>query len=163
MADAPAAQPPAPQPNRPREEPRDRRRDDRGQRPRGPRENRPPRDPNTVLIGNKPPMNYILAVVSQFNSGSAEVIIRARGKAISQAVDVAEIVRNKFVQKATVNKVAIGTEQVVDEDGRKRLVSAIEIRLGNPEVGAAKPPLPGQAAPQKPPVEPAPAQKSGGV
>lgn len=92
-----------------------------------------PKDRNTVFIGYKPPMNYVLAVVTQFNGGSSEVVIRARGKAISQAVDVAEIVRNKFYQKATVKDVQIATEHVTGDDGRKRAVSAIEIRLENPE------------------------------
>ena len=46
---------------------------------------------NTVYIGKKPTMNYVLAVATQFNSGTAEVIIKARGKSISKAVDVAEI------------------------------------------------------------------------
>lgn len=162
MSEAPAPNAAPAQPNRPRQEARPQGAP-RGERRERPRENRGPRDMNTVFIGNKPPMNYILAVVSQFNGGSSEVIIRARGKAISQAVDVAEIVRNKFYSKAVVNKVSIGTENVTDEDGRKRLVSAIEIRLGNTEVAGGKPTLPNQGAPQAAPVEPAPAQKSGGV
>lgn len=100
------------------------------------------KDHNTIFIGNKPPMNYVLAVVTQFNGGSAEVVLRARGKAISQAVDVAEIVRNKFYQKAKVKHVQIATEHVTQDDGRKRAVSAIEIRLENPEAApaAATPP-----------------------
>src|SRR5205823_51957 len=96
-------------------------RDDRRDRP--PRPKRSPEDRNTIFIGQKPPMNYVLAVVTQFNGGSDEVVIRARGKAISQAVDVAEIVRNKFFQKASVKNVAIGTESVTGDDGRKRAVS----------------------------------------
>lgn len=98
-----------------------------------PRRHEGPRDLNTVFIGNKPPMNYVLAVVTQFNSGSDTVNIRARGKAIAQAVDVAEIVRNKFFQKAQVKDVKIGTEVVTGEDGRKRHVSAIAIQLVNSE------------------------------
>lgn len=108
-------------------------------------------------------MNYVLAVVTQFNGGSDEVIIRARGKAISQAVDVAEIVRNKFFPKAGVKNVSISTESVTGDDGRKRAVSAIEIRLHNREASApaaAKPSLPQSGAP---PVEPATAPKGGGV
>jgi len=46
---------------------------------------------NTVFVGNKPVMNYVLAVVTQFNNGAQEVAIKARGKAISRAVDTAEI------------------------------------------------------------------------
>ena len=53
-------------------------------------------DDNTVFIGNKPVMNYVLAVVTQFHGGAQEVIIKARGKAISRAVDAAEIALNRF-------------------------------------------------------------------
>ena len=51
---------------------------------------------NIVYIGNKPVMNYVLAVVTQMNGGAPEVVLKARGRAISRAVDVAEIVRNRF-------------------------------------------------------------------
>ncbi|MGZ7136490.1 MAG: RNA-binding protein, partial [Methanobacterium sp.] len=37
---------------------------------------------NIVYIGNKPVMNYVLAVVTQINSGADEVFLKARGKAI---------------------------------------------------------------------------------
>jgi len=88
-----------------------------------------PRPENVVFIGNKPPMNYVLAIVTLFNSQGPEVVIRARGKAISRAVDVAEIVRNKFVRDAKVKGVAISTERLTSEDGRPMNVSAIEIVL----------------------------------
>ena len=52
---------------------------------------------NVVYIGNKPVMNYVLAVVTQMNGGVPEVVLKARGRAISRAVDVAEIVRNRFI------------------------------------------------------------------
>jgi len=105
-------------------------------------------------------MNYVLAVVTQFNSGNAEVLIRARGQAISQAVDVAEIVRNKFFTKATVKDVKIATEVVTSEDGRRRHVSAIAITLLNTDMGGAgKPapapgPEPAKAAPPQPATPP---------
>ena len=60
-----------------------------------------PRD-NVILVGQKPSMAYVLAVITQFNSGNQEVQIKARGKAISRAVDVAEIVRRKFVQDSRI-------------------------------------------------------------
>jgi DNA-binding protein len=53
---------------------------------------------NTVFVGNKPVMNYVLAVVTQFNNGAEEVAIKARGKAISRAVDTAEISLNRFLE-----------------------------------------------------------------
>ena len=53
---------------------------------------------NTVFVGNKPVMNYVLAVITQFNNGAEEVAIKARGKAISRAVDTAEIALNRFLE-----------------------------------------------------------------
>lgn len=85
---------------------------------------------NTVYIGRKPTMNYVLAVVTQFNTGSEEVIIKARGKSISRAVDVAEIVRNRFVQDAKIKDIQISTEQLTGEEGRTANVSSIEIFVG---------------------------------
>ncbi len=88
------------------------------------------RDENTIFVGSKPPMSYVLAVVTQFNtSGSDEVVIKARGRAISRAVDTAEIVRNKFVTDATVKDIKISTESMTNEEGRTSNVSSIEICL----------------------------------
>ena len=88
------------------------------------------RDENTIYVGNKPPMSYVLAVVTQFNtSGSDEVVIKARGRAISRAVDTAEIVRNRFVTDANVKEITIGTESMTNEEGRTSNVSSIEIIL----------------------------------
>jgi len=85
---------------------------------------------NVIYVGHKPPMSYVLAVVTQFNmSGSDEVVIKARGRSISTAVDTAEIVRNRFVTDATIKEVKIGTESVTNEEGRTSNVSSIEICL----------------------------------
>ena len=84
---------------------------------------------NTIFVGNKAPMSYVLAVVTQFNSGSKEVSIKARGRAISRAVDTAEIVRNRFVPNAKIKDIKIGTESITNEEGRTSNVSSIEIVL----------------------------------
>ena len=84
---------------------------------------------NIVYIGNKPVMNYDLAVVTQMNSGVTEVILKARGRAISRAVDVAEIVRNRFISDVDVKSIDISTEEIVGNEGTSSNVSAIEIRL----------------------------------
>jgi DNA-binding protein len=86
---------------------------------------------NTVYIGKKPTMNYVLAVVTQFNSGSTDVIIKARGRAISRAVDVAEIVRHRFIHDAVVKDISIMTEQLSGEGGSSANVSSIEIFMHN--------------------------------
>jgi DNA-binding protein len=82
-----------------------------------------------VYVGNKPVMNYVLATLTQFNEGAEEVAIKARGKAISRAVDVAEIVRNRFLPNVTVKSIQIDTEELDSEQGRKVNVSTIEIVL----------------------------------
>ena len=87
-------------------------------------------DENTIYVGNKPPMSYVLAVVTQFNNnGSDEVVVKARGRAISRAVDTAEIVRNRFMKDAEVKEIKIGTEIMTNEEGRSSNVSSIEICL----------------------------------
>ncbi len=85
---------------------------------------------NVIYIGNKSVMSYVLAVVTQFNNGlSDEVLIKARGRAISRAVDTAEVVRNKFMQGVDVKDIKMGTEQLVGENGDKINVSSLEITL----------------------------------
>ena len=86
-------------------------------------------DENTIFVGNKPPMSYVLAVVTQFNGGSDEVTIKARGRAISRAVDTAEITRNRFIKDAKVKSITIGTETITNEEGKTSNVSSIEITL----------------------------------
>jgi archaea-specific DNA-binding protein len=83
---------------------------------------------NTVYVGNKPVMNYVLAVVTQFSNGADEVAIKARGKAISRAVDTAEIALNRFLQGVTKKEIRISTEEIETDDGRTN-VSSIEIVL----------------------------------
>ena len=84
---------------------------------------------NIIYVGNKPPMSYVLAVVTQFNGGSDEVIIKARGRAISRAVDTAEITKNRFVTDAKIKGIIIDTESITNEEGRNSNVSSIEITL----------------------------------
>jgi DNA-binding protein len=86
---------------------------------------------NVIFVGNKPPMNYVMAVITGFNmSNSDAVVLKARGRAISTAVDVAEIVRNRFFKDAKVHSIAIGSEQITPrEGGNPRNVSTMEITL----------------------------------
>ena len=85
---------------------------------------------NTIFIGKKGTMAYVLATVTQMNQqGSDNVILKARGRAISKAVDVAEIVRNKFVTDVKVEKIDISTEDITTDEGNSLKVSAIEILL----------------------------------
>lgn len=82
---------------------------------------------NNIFIGKKPTMSYVLAAITQFANNS-EIHIRARGRNISTAVDVAEVVRNRFVQNLK-HSVQIGTEKVTDKENRTLNVSTIDISL----------------------------------
>jgi len=91
---------------------------------------------DVIYVGNKPSMSYVLAVVTQFqSSGSEEVIIKARGRAISRAVDTAEIVRNRFIKDLKIKDIKIGTESITNEEGRSSNVSSIEIYLSTKKKG----------------------------
>ncbi len=84
---------------------------------------------NIVFVGKKGTMAYVLAVVTQMNQGAKIIQIKARGRAISRAVDVAEIVRNKFVIESKIDNINISTEEIKTEEGTPLKVSAIEITL----------------------------------
>jgi DNA-binding protein len=86
---------------------------------------------NAVLIGNKPVMNYVLACITLFHGGAKEVNVKARGRAISRAVDVVEVVRRRFLPDVKVKRVGIGTQQMAprEEGGSPSNVSTIEISL----------------------------------
>jgi DNA-binding protein len=87
---------------------------------------------NAVLIGRKPVMNYVLACITLFHGGAKEINIKARGRAISRAVDVVEIARRRFLPDVKVGKINIGTQQLqVGEGGETSItnVSTIEITL----------------------------------
>ena len=88
---------------------------------------------NSVFIGRKPAMNYVLAVVTQFNKGSDIVIVKARGKSISRAVDVVEIVRNRFITNLNIDDITIATECLV-MDNKNVNVSSMEITVSRIDV-----------------------------
>ncbi|NVM04357.1 MAG: DNA-binding protein Alba [Candidatus Helarchaeota archaeon] len=75
-------------------------------------------------------MNYVLACLTSVQSGAKEIIIKARGRAISKAVDVAEICRNRFMKdQLTLKKIEIGTQDIQSRDRGTFSVSTIEITL----------------------------------
>ncbi len=86
-------------------------------------------DDNVIFVGNKPPMSYVLACVTQFNDGMDEIHIKARGKAISRAVDVAEITRNRFEEDAVIESIETGTEEIETDEGDEINVSSIDILM----------------------------------
>ncbi len=84
---------------------------------------------NTVFIGRKPTKNYVLAVLAQINQGATEVSVKARGKSISKAVDVAEILKNRFIPDIKISGIDIATEKLTSEEGVILNVSSIDIKL----------------------------------
>jgi DNA-binding protein len=92
-----------------------------------------PREDNTVFIGRKPVMNYVVACLTFFNSGGKEVTVKARGRAISRAVDTIELLRRAFVKDVGVKNINLGTEEVTREEGRRSNVSTIEITVAKPK------------------------------
>ena len=90
-------------------------------------------DNAVVYVGDKPVMNYVLAVMTQFNKPVSSVILKARGRAISRAVDAAEITRNRFMPNVVVKDITISTEAIPNEEGKTVNVSSMEIVLSKQE------------------------------
>jgi DNA-binding protein len=82
---------------------------------------------NNVFIGRKPVLNYVLACMTLFKSGHEEVVVKARGRNISRAVDVVEVLRSRFMPNAEVTDIQIGTESVNSDDRGPSNVSTIDI------------------------------------
>lgn len=86
---------------------------------------------NSIFIGGKPFMNYVTGVVMQFTTQNAdEVIIKARGKFISRAVDVAEVATKRFMNgQVKIADIKIDSDEFENKEGRQVRVSIIEIVL----------------------------------
>jgi len=87
---------------------------------------------DVIFVGNKPPMSYVLAIITAFSSGNAkQITLKARGQAITTAVDVAEIARNRFMKDLKVSNITIGTAEMPPREGenKSRMVSTMEITL----------------------------------
>ncbi|MBW2996696.1 DNA-binding protein Alba [Candidatus Woesearchaeota archaeon] len=96
-------------------------------------EEKPKRDANdnSIFVGGKPFMNYVTAVVMQFTTKNAdEVIVKARGKFISRAVDVSEVAAKRFLESTVaVKDIRIDSEEFQNKEGKQVRVSIIEITL----------------------------------
>jgi DNA-binding protein len=86
---------------------------------------------NNIFIGNKPFMNYVTGVVMQFTTkGATEVIVKARGKFISRAVDVSEVAVKRFLKdEIEIGNISIDSEEFQNKEGKEVRVSTIEILL----------------------------------
>ena len=84
---------------------------------------------NVVFIGKKPIMNYVVACITFFNKGKKLVVVKARGRAISRAVDTVELLRRAFVKNLEVKNIEISTEELLRAEGPISNVSSIEITV----------------------------------
>jgi DNA-binding protein len=96
----------------------------------------PKEDDSKVFIGNKKSMNYVMAAMVVLNNKPVRLL--ARGRSISRAVDVAEIVINNFVKGSSYGEIKIDTEEIKNDDGTKSNVSSIEIEILPPKTKAKK-------------------------
>jgi len=100
---------------------------DSGQRHDRPFEKKRPMDDNVIYVGKKGVMNYVMAALTQLNKGEKEVHVKARGRSISKAVDVVQLLKNRFETNARIKGIEIGTEEVEADEGGKIKVSTIDI------------------------------------
>ena len=83
---------------------------------------------NVVIVGRKPVFSYITACITLFNQGVDEIILRARGKSISNCVDTVEKLRQSFSPNIAIKKISIWSEEF-EVEGKRRYISYMEIRI----------------------------------
>jgi DNA-binding protein len=86
-----------------------------------------------VFIGKKPIMSYVTACITFFNRGEEQVVVKARGRAISRAVDTVELLRRAFIQNLEIKSIDINTEELERAEGQMSNVSTIEIAIAKTE------------------------------
>jgi DNA-binding protein len=87
-------------------------------------------DDNVIYVGKKGVMNYVMAAITQINKGEKEIHVKARGRSISKAVDVVQLLKNRFETDIKIIKIDIDTEEVEADEGGKINVSTIDIVIG---------------------------------
>jgi DNA-binding protein len=92
-------------------------------------QSKPQPEGSVVFVGSKPVMNYVLACMTYFNSGSNKIVVKARGRAIPRAVDTIEVLGRSFAKTMQLEGISLSTEEVAREQGQKSRVSAIEISV----------------------------------
>jgi len=94
-------------------------------------EQKPEKD-NIIFVGIKPLMNYVTGIIIQFkNKEQKEVIVSARGKFTSKAIDIVEVTRRTFLKEENIKikDIKISSEQFENKEGKRIFVSSIEIIL----------------------------------
>src|SRR5208283_1471374 len=93
-----------------------------------------PETTKMVIVGqSKPLLNYVTACITMFNGGAEHVVLRSRGEAINIAVDVAQLLKNKFFSQVQISKIQIDGESVISRDGRQLSLPVLEIELSMPK------------------------------
>jgi len=87
-------------------------------------------DDNVIYVGKKGVMNYVMAAITQINKGEKEIHVKARGRSISKAVDVVQLLKNRFETDIKIVNILIDTEEVEADEGGKINVSTIDIVVG---------------------------------
>jgi DNA-binding protein len=87
-----------------------------------------------VIVGkSKPLLNYVTACITMFNGGAEKVVLRARGEAINMAVEVAQLLKKRFLSGLQISNILIDGENVVSRDGRQLSLPVLEIELCVPK------------------------------
>lgn len=93
-----------------------------------------PGERKTVIVGqSKPLLNYVTACITMFNSGAEQVVLRARGDAINMAVEVAQVLKKRFMSDVEICNIQIDGESVISRDGRQLNLPVLEIELTVPK------------------------------
>jgi archaea-specific DNA-binding protein len=93
----------------------------------------PAEEKKTVIVGqSKPLLNYVTACITMFNSGARQVVLRARGEAINMSVEVAQVLRKRFMSNVQISNIVIDGESVTSRDGRQLNLPVLEIELSIP-------------------------------
>ena len=93
-----------------------------------------PGEKKTVIVGqSKPLLNYVTACITMFNSGAEQVVLRARGEAINMAVEVAQVLKKRFMSDVEICNIQIDGESVISRDGRQLNLPVLEIELTVPK------------------------------
>ena len=88
------------------------------------------KDSNIILIGNNPRMDYVLAIMTLLHSDrTKQIIIKSKGRKVSKAVDVAEIIKRRYEKNLKIKDISIGTDKILSQEGKPKFISTMEIVL----------------------------------
>jgi DNA-binding protein len=81
-----------------------------------------------IIIGKKPTMEYVALCITHLNAGLNEIVLRARGRAISKAVTVTERLK-ALLKNIKVKGITISSDEITNSNGKKSYASVIEITV----------------------------------